>query len=156
MHFSAWRCACTVGLWARITTGEDRKQPYYWIQFSEITPDYNQREQRMNCLCVNAFQQKPMVTCKLIWNKKHNNKHGSLITSRIRKGVPAFPAGGSEARQPFTPRVSRVPYSSAVIRAPQTTSLGRPIPLSDSLKVYWNLAKDSSVRPPFGDTFCLQ
>lgn len=73
------------------------------IQFSEITPDYNQREQRMNILCVNDLQQKPMVTRKLIRNKKHNNEPGSLKTSRIRKGVPAFPAGGSEARRPFTP-----------------------------------------------------
>lgn len=37
----------------------------------------------------------------------------------------AFPAGGSESTDGPSPRVSRVPHSSAVTRSPHTTSLGR-------------------------------
>lgn len=60
----------------------------------------------------------------LFETRKQNNKHGSLSTSRTRKGVRAFPAGGSElltALQPKSPECH-----TAVTQSSQTISLGRP------------------------------
>lgn len=66
----------------------------------------------------------------LFETRKQNNKHGSLSTSRTRKGVLAFPAGGSElltALQPKSPEChtavtqsSQFPWGDLTFRFPQS------------------------------------
>lgn len=104
-------------------------------------------------LCVNGLQQEPIVTRKLIPNDKKtpNNKHGSLITSRTRKGGPSVSGQRFRSyRPPSTPRVSR----SAVTRPPQLPRDDCTFRFPQSLSEI--LANGSSIRPTPGDTFCLQ
>lgn len=132
------------------------KQPKTEIQFSEIIPDYNQRNEEWTAfLCVNGVQQKRTVTRKLISNNDKNppnNKHRSLINSRTRKGVQAFPGGASGATDRPPP-----------LESPAWLSLGhqRQLPRDDCTFIVPQslpeiLTNGSSIRPTPRDTVRLQ
>ena len=91
---------------------------------------------------MHGLQQKPTVTSKLIWSKE-TKQHGSLSASGTRRGVLAFPAGGWEATDRFSPSPkcqtavtpsSQFPWGDLTFRSSQ--SLPEILP------------KDSSVRLP--------
>lgn len=137
LYFREWRCACRLGFWVRTgTRGRlKEKQPNYrnpiFLNNSRLHTASGSEEWTA-FFCVNGFRKETYSHTQIYLKQQpQNNKHGSLISSRTREGVQAFPGDGSEATDRPSPRASRLSCHSVTIDSFQ----GRTA-LSDSLKVY--------------------